>query len=91
MEKFKNVGMDEDTKLKEEKIIKYKDIDVLYQKWVWEAIIGNSLIFVRDDIKNLDINNIVNEMDIIKNKKDITTATSKTGEYLFINFDFEVM
>jgi len=53
VDKFKDVGIDEDTRLIEEKILKYKDIDVLYQKWVWEGVIGNSLIFTKEDIKNI--------------------------------------
>ena len=89
MDKFKNVGMDEDTRLIEDKILKYKDIDVLYQKWVWEGVIGNSLIFTKEDIKKFNIHNIIDEMEIIKNKNKITT--NKDDKFYFINFDFEVM
>jgi len=34
MDKFKNVGMDEDTRLIEEKILKYKDIDKIKLKQI---------------------------------------------------------
>ena len=52
--KFKQVPIDEDTEIlyREEK--KLGQYDVLYEKWNWDGVIAESIIFANEDIDNLD-------------------------------------
>ncbi|MBU0473979.1 MAG: hypothetical protein KKF62_07420 [Bacteroidetes bacterium] len=42
---FENVAVDEDTKILVHLDTKFGDIDVRYEKWIWDGVTGESLIF----------------------------------------------
>ncbi len=44
--------MEDDTKILLSKPTQFGEYDVLYQKWFWDGITAESLIFLTDDLKN---------------------------------------
>ena len=51
--KFKNVPLDEDTRLKSSRKIELEGLNALHQVWIWEDVRGESVIFADDDVKDL--------------------------------------
>ena len=52
--KFKQVPIDEDTEILFQEEKKLGQYDVLYEKWCWDGINAESIIFANEDIANLD-------------------------------------
>ncbi len=90
-DKFKNVPIEEDTKLLFSNEFKFDGRDVLYQMWSWDGIQGESLIFLTEDVKDLtedQIKEMVKESPLVKKKDSITYSQGDSG-YTFLNFNFE--
>ena len=90
-EKFKNVPTDDETTILFESTMKFGDLDILYQKWHWDNIYAQSIVFVEEDIKTMtddELKEYVKESDIIKDKNKITMSRDKDG-FTFINFNFQ--
>jgi hypothetical protein len=90
-DKFKDVPVDEETKIIFESKMKFDNKDILYQKWIWDGIMGESIIFYFDDVKELNDEEFVNYIkssDIVADKSSITIAKSKDEKYRFANFNF---
>lgn len=91
MDKFKKVPVEEDTKIKRSHVTQVGGLEALHQKWVWEGIIAESLIFLASDVKELSDNvllEIVGESGIMKNDSKSTITRNSSG-YTFVNFNFE--
>jgi hypothetical protein len=90
--KFENVPVEPDTHILFRLEATLGEYDVLYEKWSWEGILGESLIFAGDDLANLnddEIENICRTSPLLKEETDITIKRS-TSNYVFINFNFEI-
>ena len=91
MSKFDNVGNDPDTKILFQTPAHFGEYDVLYQKWSFTGLIGESLIFLSKDIKNItmaELENDIRHSPMVKDSsKEITTSSGKS-EYTFFNFNF---
>lgn len=89
-EKFKNLPVEEDTQIIASFETKIEDYDVVYQKWYWDGIYAESIIFCNDDVAELTEAQIKNE--VAENTallKDNSQMTFKRGEkYTFVNFNF---
>ena len=86
--KFKNVGIDDDTKLLSEQETKIKNYETLFQSWKWDGVYGESIIFDNNDVNNLSKSEI---KELVKNSKipkkdDLTISRGK--EFTFVNFNF---
>ena len=89
--KFKSVPIDEDTKITFQLEAKLGDIDVLYQKWNWEGISAESLIFCNDDISKLseeEIEKEVRSSPLVASESKMTIKKSEFG-FTFVNFNFK--
>lgn len=92
-EKFANVTMESDTRLLMQADAQINGIDALYQKWIWEGITAESLIFANADVvgmseiklKTLVMDSAFTECD---NPERMTYSQSDSG-FTFINFNFE--
>jgi len=89
-EKFKDIPVKEDTQIIfsiEARIGQNKEI---YQKWFWEGIHAESIIFYNEDIAELSEEQIKNEVDsCMAIVKEGSQTTYKKGEkYTFVNFNF---
>ena len=89
--KFANVPVEADTRIlfrKEAKLGKY---DVLYEKWNWEGIKAESIIFANDDVSELpddEIEKEVRKSPLVKEGSQITLKRSE--EFTLVNFNFEI-
>ena len=52
-DKFKNVPLDDDTRVLFEEITKLGGYEIMHQMWSWDGIKGESIIFTDADIKDL--------------------------------------
>jgi len=88
--KFENVKTDEDTIITEQVECMYGDYPVLYQKWIWDAINAESLIFCNEDIANIPLHELVDDIKkspLVHNpEKEITSSVDE--QYTFVNFNF---
>ena len=90
IEKFKNLPVDDDTRIYSTEVKKIEEYDVAYQKWSWDGIYGESIIFLNDDVQSLereDVLELIKRADFVK---FISTTTYKKGDvYTFVNFNFK--
>lgn len=89
--KFKNVPLDEGTNILFQQEAKFAEYDILYQKWVWEGISAESIIFESEDLLNLSDTEIeakVRRSPLLKSDSQITIKRLDTG-FTFVNFNFE--
>ncbi|TXD82142.1 hypothetical protein ESY86_15875 [Subsaximicrobium wynnwilliamsii] len=89
-EKFKDLPVEEDTQIIVSVEAKIEDYDVVYQKWHWDGITAESIIFFNDDIAELTEDQIKNEVALCTAMvKENSQMTFKKGEkYTFVNFNF---
>jgi len=89
-EKFKDLTVDTDTQILASVETKIEDYDVVYQKWHWDGIYAESIIFFNEDIEDLDeeqVRSQVSEKTTLL--KENSQMTYKKGEiYTFVNFNF---
>lgn len=88
--KFVNVPVEEGTIIKKNTIIGVSGLQVLHQKWVWDGIAAESLIFIADEVDQLDDDKITllalsSKLPRVDSK--FTIAREREG-YTFINFNF---
>ena len=90
--KFKDVPVDENTTILFQQGVKLGNYDVLYQKWCWDGIVAESIVFANEDVKDLkdkEIEKLVKSSPIVKEDSKITLKHSDSG-YIFVNFNFEI-
>ena len=88
-DKFDNVPVEDDTKILFSTPTKFGEYDVLYQKWFWDGITAESLIFAKDDINNTtmaDLEDEIKNSPLFNEKSQMTTSAK--NEYAFFNFNF---
>ena len=88
-EKFNNIPVEEDTKILMSSPMKWGELDIVYQKWKWEGITAESIIFLTEDIKEMDdeaLEDDVRDGPIVREDSQVTI---KRGEkFTFVNFNF---
>jgi hypothetical protein len=90
-EKFSEVPVEPDTVILFQLETKLGYYDILYEKWSWDQIFGESIIFVEADVINLDdeeLEKLVRESPIVKGGKRLTVKRGTNG-FTFVNFNFE--
>ncbi len=89
---FKNIPVDEDTKILDQKEIEINNYKALYKKWNWDGTLGKSIIFLNSDVAELSNNEIIQLINSSENEFSIeqnsTISRSQSG-FTFINFGFE--
>ena len=90
-DKFKNVPVDEDTRIQFRHEAKFGKYDILYERWSWEGISAESLIFVSDDVADLTDEELERELrksPLVKKDSAVTIKRVDSG-FTFANFNFE--
>lgn len=89
-EKFKNIPVDSDTTIEEEKETQIGKLDALHQKWCWDGIKGESLIFVSEEVAAYSEDELIAECHKTKLMKSNSSVTFKRNEngFTFVNFNF---
>jgi len=92
-DKFKNVPVDAVTCISFELETKLGDRDVLYQKWFWDGIKAECLIFLSDDVSTLTDANLeleVRDSPVVDCDSEVTIKRTDSG-FTFVNFNFLTM
>ncbi len=90
MSNFDNVPVDKDTKIQLQQEMKLGEYETLYQKWYWDGITAESIIFSGEDANKLDdqaITDLVRSSTLVKKNSSITIKRSDS-EFIFVNFNF---
>ncbi|MFV0231722.1 hypothetical protein OBK30_01465 [Empedobacter falsenii] len=93
-EKFKNIQTDSDTSILTNVETKFGELDCVYQIWVYDSIQASSLIFYKNDIKDLsneELENLLRTSPLMTDNTSEITFSSTSDEYTFINFNFEYL
>ena len=88
--KFDNVPVEEGTVLLLSFEAKFGDYDTRYEKWSWDNIHAETLIFLNDDIKNVTQETLKKEIlesPLVEEGSRITVK--KSDAYTFFNFNFK--
>jgi hypothetical protein len=88
--KFAAIPVDEDTIILEQSATKLGGYDVFHQKWCWDGISAESIIFANDDIA--EVNDSALELTIrnsrfFKANSSVTIKRTEQG-FTFVNFNF---
>jgi len=90
MKKFENVPVESDTKILFQEEVKFGEHEALYQKWFWDGITAESLIFLSEDVSHIDDETIKEEVlnsPLANAESSVTLKRSESG-YVFVNFNF---
>ena len=90
-DKFDGVPTEKDTKILFRHQVKFGNYDVLYEKWTWDGITAESVIFDNNDVAELsdeEIKDDVKSSPLVQSDSDVTIKRSETG-YTFVNFNFK--
>ena len=87
---FASRPVEDDTRILDTKRAEYEGISVLIEKWVWDGILGHSCIVPLQSLKEANMSNEY-IIEILKDKLKIVGSTTEkeTGDFLFLNFNFE--
>jgi len=69
--------------------MRWGELDIVYQKWYWEGINAESIIFLTKDVSSLDdvaLEADVRDGPLVKYNSQITIK--RTDKYTFVNFNF---
>lgn len=92
MGKFDNVSAEPDTTVLYQQEAVLGGYEVLYQKWHWDGITAESIIFSTDDACNLTDDQLeleVKTSPLIKPESKMTIT--RNPDYTFVNFNFEIL
>lgn len=91
MTKFPNVPTDEDTKIVRQKETEIDNIPAMIQKWVWDGIVAESVIFHDKDVSSTSddelFQKIIENYTVGPDRRH--TVTRDADGYTFVNFNFE--
>ena len=89
--KFDGVPVEKDTRILFRLETRLDKFDVLYEKWSWEGILAESIIFANDDISGMtdeEIEQEVRKSPLVKEESEVLIKRSVKG-FTFANFNFE--
>ncbi len=90
-DKFSNVPQDADTRIKAQRQITINGMDALHQRWVWDGIAGESLVFCASDVcaaSDQEIIAMARDAGLAVMQADCTVTRDESG-FVFLNFGFE--
>ena len=88
MNDIKNVPVEPDTRIIQQKEIKVGAIPSLYQHWSWEGIIAESIIFHDKDVQSLSDEELFQMISFHADPDGQYTVSRSCSGYTFINFNF---
>jgi hypothetical protein len=90
MSKFNNIPEQKDTEIIFRAETRFGDFDVVFERWKWDGILAESIIFDEDDVSEMDDDEIINQV------KDSPLFDDKiykgdpiirhNNRFLFVNF-----
>jgi hypothetical protein len=92
-EKFKNIGVESDTKIHAIKYLNLDGTDCRYEFWEWDGVEAESLIFCTPELKAVTDDYFRELIGINSNQHTAVPIefTSKSDpEYTYLNFNFRL-
>ncbi len=89
-DRFKDIPRDEGIKTLFSSPMKWGALDIVYEKWNWDGIAAESIIFLNEDVKGLDDEAL--EADVRNGplvQKDSQVTVKRLKKYTFVNFNFK--
>jgi len=88
MSKFESVPLEEDVTMITQLDTNFGEYDVRYEKWSWDGIVAESLIFLTEDIANITDSEIIEQIrnSTLSPKSD--EKIKRGEEFTFVNFNF---
>ena len=89
LEEFNNIPREKDTKILFSSPMKWGELDIVYEKWIWSGIAAESIIFLTEDVKEMDDNAL--EADVRDGplvRKDSEVTLKRGDKFTFVNFNF---
>jgi len=89
--KFDNVPVDADTNITSQEVIDFDGYTALFQRWNWDGISAESLIFINDDIASIGIDDLeikIRKSPMLSAESSVTVKVSDSG-FTFFNFNFD--
>lgn len=90
-EKFARVPVEPDTRIVYQSHGAIDDLDALHQRWTWEGVSGESLVFVSEEVKGLgdqELKELARGSGLVEEGSDFTIKRNEPG-FTFVNFNFE--
>lgn len=87
---FSDIPIEKDTKLFSRNLIELNGIPCAHENWEWDGVWAESLIFYKEDLKDLNEDGI---FDFVSTHKKITRSDSTImikDKFIFVNYNFEV-
>lgn len=88
-DKFINLPTEKDTKILFRSPMRWGDLDIVYEKWYWDGITAESIVFLTENVKELDDESLeadVRDGPLVRQYSKVTIA--RGDEFTFINFNF---
>ncbi|SDX61448.1 hypothetical protein [Thiocapsa roseopersicina] len=91
MSKFNEVPVEADTRVLFQEQTTLGTYDVLHQKWVWDGITAESIIFANEDVTDVTDHDLEMQVKAFRNLAADTSMTLKRSEsgFTFVNLNFE--
>lgn len=87
---FDKLPNDPNTKTRIRTVSRFGKFDVCYEEWIWDGIIGESLIFLHEDIAHWSDERIKMEMlESTLAYRDHEITVSRKPPYIFVSFNFK--
>jgi hypothetical protein len=89
-DKFRDIPVEEDTRMIFQHEAKLGEYDVLYQMWTWDGVTAESIIFTNEDVAGLSEETIKAEVKtspLVEKDSQLTFTHSESG-FTFVNFNF---
>lgn len=88
--KFTNIPVEEDTIIKKNTLIEIEGLQALHQNWVWDGIAAESLIFIADEVTQLDDDKLtlLALASKLPNEESKFTISRDREGFTYINFNF---
>lgn len=87
---FDNLPVDPETEVHKSKRVQVEGYTALHQRWGWQGISGESLIFARDDVAGLSnarLKQMVEVSAFVKGQGPVMLQHTSAG-YIFVNFNY---
>lgn len=89
-DKFKGVPVEEDTVVLSGEVVTVGGVEALHQRWFWDGITAESLIFKDEDVVGLSddaLEDLVRGSDFVVGDTGVTVTRGRSS-FSFVNFNF---
>lgn len=87
--KTQTLEADEGTKIVFSSPMKWGELDIVYEKWVWDGITAESVIFLTEEVKAMSDRAL--ELDVRDGplvQADSQVTIKRGDKFTFVNFNF---